>query len=90
MHEALIPLQTEIMTFEEQLPILRTKHPIGTYVLVTGDCLVGGFTTYSAALEAGYEKVGMKPFLVKQVSNAGEEVQHVYGIHFHCLHCSVN
>lgn len=80
MHEALLPLQTEIKTFEEQLPNLRTKHPIGTYVLVTGACLVGGFATYSAALEAGYEKSGMKPFLVKQVSKAGEDVQYVYGI----------
>ena len=58
MHEALIPLQTEIKTFEEQFPILRSKYPIGTYVLVTGTCLVGGFVTYSAALEGGYEKVG--------------------------------
>ena len=80
MHEALIPLQTEIKTFEEQLPTLRTKFPIGTYVLSMGTCLVGGFSTYSAALEAGYEKAGMEPFLVKQVSKAGEDVQYVYGL----------
>jgi hypothetical protein len=80
MHEALIPLQTEIKTFEEQLPTLRTKYPIGTYVLFMGTCLVGGFATYSAALEAGYEKAGTEPFLVKQVSKAGEDVQYVYGL----------
>ena len=80
MHEVLIPLQTEIKTFEEQLPTLRTKFPIGTYVLFIGTCLVGGFSTYTAALEAGYEKAGMEPFLVKQVSKAGEDVQYVYGL----------
>ena len=78
MHEALIPLQTEIKTFEEQLPNLRMNHPIGTYVLVMGACLIGGFNTYSAALEAGYKEAGMKPFLVKQVSKAGEDVQYVF------------
>jgi hypothetical protein len=80
MHEVLKPLQTEIKTFEEQLPTLRTKFPIGTYVLFMGTCLVGGFSTYTAALEAGYEKAGMEPFLVKQVSKAGEDVQYVYGL----------
>ena len=80
MHEVLIPLQTEIKTFEEQLPTLRTKFPIGTYVLFIGTCLVGGFSTYTAALEAGYEKAGMEPFLVKQVSKASEDVQYVYGL----------
>ena len=80
MHEALIPLQTEIKTFEEQLPTLRTKFPIGTYVLIMGTCLVGGFSTYTAALEAGYEKAGTESFLVKQVSKAGEDVQYVYGL----------
>ena len=80
MHEALIPLQTEIKTFEEQLPTLRTKFPIGTYVLFMGTCLVGGFSSYTVALEAGYEKAGMEPFLVKQVSKAGEDVQYVYGL----------
>ena len=80
MHEALIPLQTEIKTFEEQLPTLRTKFPIGTYVLFMGTCLFGGFSTYTAALEAGYEKAGTEPFLVKQVSRAGEDVQYVYGL----------
>ena len=80
MHEVLIPLQTEIKTFEEQLPTLRTKFPIGTYVLFIGTCLVGGFSTYTAALEAGSEKAGMEPFLVKQVSKASEDVQYVYGL----------
>ena len=45
-----------------------------------GTCLVGCFSTYSAALEAGYEKAGTDPFLVKQVSKAGEDVQYVYGL----------
>jgi len=80
MHAALKPLQTEIKTFEEQLPTLRITYPVGTYVLFTGACLIGSFNSYSAALEAGYEKVGMKPFLVKQVSREGEDVQHVYGL----------
>jgi hypothetical protein len=80
MHSALIPLQTEIKTFEEGLPEFRKTYPIGTYVLIIGACLAGDFKTYSAALEAGYEKAGMNPFLVKQVSKEGEDVQYVYGL----------
>lgn len=78
MEEALKSLEPEIQAFEEQLPVLREKFPIGTYVLFAGACLLGAFDSYSEALKMGYEKVGMEPFLVKQVSREGEDVQYVY------------
>lgn len=80
MNTALQPLENDIIAFEKQLPELRAQHPVGTYVLYAGAQLLGGFTTYALALEAGYEKVGSAPFLVKQVSKEGEDVAHVYGL----------
>ena len=80
MHEALKPLEAEIKAFEQQLPGLRKQLPIGTFVLFVGSCMLGSFGTYTQALEAGYEKAGMKPFLVKQVSREGEDVQYVFGL----------
>lgn len=80
LHSALQPLEAEIQAFEEQLPALRKQFPIGTFVLFVGSCMVGGYRTYSSALEAGYDETGGEPFLVKQVSREGEDVQHVYAL----------
>jgi len=78
--ETLKPLETEIRAFEEQLPALRKKHAVGTYVLFIGACMVGAFRSYATALDAGYDQAGTEPFLVKQISEEGEEVQFVYGL----------
>ena len=80
MHATLKPLEVEIDAFEKQLPTLRNELPIGTYVLFVGSRLMGNFKSYSEALEAGYQKAGLVPFLVKQISREGEDVQHVYGL----------
>lgn len=80
MNAALKPLEVEINAFEKELPTLRKKLPVGTYVLFVGSRFMGNFKSYSEALEAGYQKAGMVPFLVKQISREGEDVQHVYGL----------
>lgn len=80
MHEVSQPLETEIKAFEERLPSLRQQLPVGTFVLFVGSCMLGSFTSYTQALEAGYEKAGTRPFLVKQVSREGEDVQYVFGL----------
>jgi len=81
LHTALEPLEAEINAFEAQLPSLREKFPTGTYVLFVGSEVLGHFTSYAKALEAGYDAVGFeRPFLVKQVSKEGEDVAHVYGL----------
>ena len=80
MHATLKPLEVEIDAFEKELPALRKKLAVGTFVLFVGSDCVGDFESYSQALEAGYEKAGMEPFLVKQISQEGEDVQYVYGL----------
>jgi hypothetical protein len=40
----------------------------GKYVLVCGDDILGPFDTYEAALEVGYDKFGLVPFLVKRIT----------------------
>jgi len=80
MEQQINTLTTELKEFEENLPKLRKELPIGTYVLIVGTCLLGHFNNYTDALEAGYKEVGMKPFLVKQISQEGEDIQYVYGL----------
>lgn len=80
MHVALKPLETEITAFKQQLPNLRQRFPIGTYVLFIGTTCVGSFTSYREALKYGYAERGLDPFLVKQISREGEDAQHVYSL----------
>ena len=66
-------LETELETFKKSLPGLLADQ--GKFVLI-GDAQVGGvFGTYEDALTAGYEKYGVRPFLVKRIF-AAEQVQH--------------
>jgi hypothetical protein len=66
-------LETELETFKRELPKLLSDE--GKFVVVAGDCIVGTFAAYEDALAAGYEKCGMRPFLVKRIQ-AVEQVQY--------------
>ena len=46
----------------------------GKYVVVSGDQILGTYTAYEDALKVGYEKCGLKPFLVKKIQSV-EQVQ---------------
>lgn len=46
---------------------LAEKHH-GEYVLIHGDDISGYFSSFSDALHEGYQKFGLKPFMVKEVS----------------------
>lgn len=59
-------LKIEIETYQQHLPQLLSDE--GKYALVHGQDLEGVFDTYADALKAGYEKHGLKPFLVKRIS----------------------
>ena len=48
----------------------------GEYVLIKGDDVSGFYSSYDDALKAGYEKFGLAPFFVKQVSVV-EQAHHV-------------
>lgn len=60
------------MAFEHELSIyqahiLEFLESEGQYVVIRGDDIAGPFETYEAALDAGYTKHGLEPFLVKQI-----------------------
>jgi hypothetical protein len=59
-------LSRELKAYERLLPTLVNHE--GKFALIAGAKLVGLFDTYADALAAGYTARGLKPFLVKQVS----------------------
>lgn len=46
----------------------RAHEHHGEYVLIHGEEICGYFSSFSDALHEGYEKFGLDPFMVKQVS----------------------
>lgn len=59
-------LETEYATYLSLLP--RLAHEEGKFALIHDGDLAGVYETYQDALAAGYEKFGLKPFLVKQIA----------------------
>ena len=57
------PLAREYGTYRRHLG--RLVRDAGQYVLVEKDDIVGVYDSYQSALEAGYQKFGLEPFLVK-------------------------
>jgi hypothetical protein len=47
----------------------------GKFVVVSGDQVVGAYTSYEDALKVGYEKFGLKPFLVKKIGSSTFSVE---------------
>jgi hypothetical protein len=65
-------LEKEQQTYVRELPSLLAL--AGKFALVHGDAVAGTFDTYADALNVGYEKFGLEPFLVKQIM-AVEQIQ---------------
>jgi hypothetical protein len=59
-------LERELAVYQKALPGLAAQQ--GKFVLIFGDDVLGTFESYSDALQAGYNKAGLKPFLVKRIS----------------------
>ena len=59
-------LEKELRTYAEKLPELLAEQ--GRFVLISGEDMLGTFAAYEDALAAGYEKCGVRPFLVKRIS----------------------
>lgn len=60
------PLEKELETYNQNLHNLLADE--GKYVVISGVEIDGIFESYSDALKMGYEKFGVKPFLVKKIS----------------------
>ena len=65
--DALAALAEERATFIDRLPELVKRHE-GQFVLIKGQNVVGVFSDRSAALQEGYRRFGIVPFLVRQVA----------------------
>lgn len=66
------PLSKELQVFEEKLP--ENLEYVGKFALVSGDDF-SVFETYADALKIGYERYGLKPFLVKRILSV-ENIQY--------------
>lgn len=59
-------LQTELATYHRHLPDWLGQQ--GRFVLIKSDGVAGMFDSYRDALTAGYQRFGLKSFLVKQIT----------------------
>jgi hypothetical protein len=66
-------IEKEMETYNRVLPALMAEQ--GKFVLICGDEVIGTFVSYEDALKIGYEKCGVKSFLVKQIQVV-EQIQY--------------
>lgn len=66
-------LARELEVYKSKLPELMPL--AGKFVLIFHDDVVGTFESYSDALQAGYAKAKLEPFLVKKIL-ADEQVSY--------------
>jgi hypothetical protein len=62
-------LEIEMKTYEDNVE--KWAENTGRFVLIHGEEVVDFFAAYEDALKAGYQKYGLKPFLVKQINAVG-------------------
>lgn len=60
-----MPFEREIAAYESHLIDLLDSP--GQYVIILGEEISGPFATLDEALDGGYDKYGLKPFMVKQI-----------------------
>jgi hypothetical protein len=63
-------LKKDYLFYQKQLPTLLQKE--GQFAVIVCETLVGVYGAYEDALEAGYGKAQLKPFLVRKISNTDE------------------
>ena len=67
-----MPLEKELETYQKSLPELLSQE--GKFALIHGGEVAGTYGTYEDALQVGYERFGLTPFLIKQIQTV-ERVQ---------------
>jgi hypothetical protein len=73
MRSMAVALDKELETFRRELPnLLSDPTQRGMFVLIQGETVAGLYPTFEAALSAGYDKFGLNPFLVKEVTDHEE------------------
>jgi hypothetical protein len=66
-------LEYEQATYQAHLIDLLSYE--GKYILIKGEDIVGPWETYEEALQAGYDRFGLVPFLVKKIQRV-EPIQY--------------
>ncbi len=61
------------------------QHYENLFVLIRGEELIGVFSTEAEAYQAGVERFGNEPFLIKQVTR-DEETEHIPALTLGLLH----
>ncbi len=62
------PIEAEVVAFGAALSgLLLNPANAGAFALVAGGQVQGVYPTEDAALDAGYDRFGMGPFLVKRI-----------------------
>lgn len=67
-------LEKEKETYERNLPTLKEHE--GKFVLIHQDDIIDTYTSYEDAIKEGYNRFGLEPFLVKQISSV-DQIQFV-------------
>ena len=60
-------LETEVETYNRELPRLLDQQ--GRFVVIHGHDVVGTYDSYADALNVGYDKFELNPFLVKKIES---------------------
>lgn len=60
-------LERELETYAREKDSLLAEE--GKYVVIQDTKIIGVFTSYEDALQVGYEKCGLKDFLVKKIES---------------------
>ena len=68
-------LEKELATYKSKLPELKEHE--GKFVLIRGADVIGTFTSYEDAINDGYAKFKLEPFLVKRIQSF-EQAQFIF------------
>ncbi len=60
-------LERELAYFESQLPELL-KHNKGQFAVIKDETLLGTYTTFDEAFDAGVREWGTAPFLIREIT----------------------
>lgn len=67
-------LEKELETYKRELPRLIQEGGQGKFALVHGDSVDSVWDTWKDALQAGYDRFGLEPFLVKEIQETERPV----------------
>ena len=67
-----VALEREWDTFLKEMPRLLDEGQRGKYVLIQGDTVLGVWDTLDEAIAAGYDRVGLDPFLAQEINDRPE------------------